>query len=268
MDLEFRDTDPLFFDLIAWERVRYLSPKLVEVTPQVLEWLSIEMATERWGLFIAAKSTLEILASHLQKFVIARGPDRHPYFLRFHDPSVLETLLFTWSEHERRTFTAPLMAIGYPDLDRLDVRLWTNRERAWWPAPEDCLLDLRAEQLTQAADKISRDLIKIIYWHLRNHHAKAVQYLERGALEERVQIGLARAKRYKLISVADLAGFVALMFELAPNFDEHPSFKQALSQAEIPADARMRYLSKMITQRDWREAQDRFDRTFWSRRAG
>jgi hypothetical protein len=268
VNLEFRDTDPLFFEVIAWDRVKYLSPQLIEVTPATLEWLSIEMATERWGLFLACEDTLERLAGHLQKFVIARGPDRNPYFLRFHDPSVLETLLFTWSEHEKRTFTAPLAAIGYPDLDSLGVRLWINRARATWPLPEDCLLDLRAEQLAKAAETISRDLVKIIYWYLRNHHAKAVQYLAPAELLVRVDVGLARARKYKLISVADLAGFVALMFELAPNFDEHPRFQDALSSTETPPESKIRHLSKTITDRDWREAQARFDRRFWTKRTG
>jgi hypothetical protein len=258
--LQFQDTDPQFFEMIAWGKVRYLAPTLLKVDPQTLSWLLNTVSTERWGVFVVSQFALPALGQHLQKFVIAKGPDQNPYFLRFHDAAVLEVLMGTWQAPERAIFTAPLEAIGYPDLQNLEVRIWQNEGAYRLPQAEDCLLTLSQEQLQLCAAAISHDLIKIVYWHLRDHHARAVQYLEPAALERRVSVALSRARKYALQSIADLAGFAALMFELAPNFDEHPSFKQVLSG---PSERKMSLLSQVISDREWAEALQGYDREFW-----
>lgn len=265
--LDTRDTDPVFFEVIAWDQVSYEAPSLVHVTPDVLSWLLNTLSTERWGLFLVSDAGLENLTRYFQKFVIAKGPDANPYFLRFHDPSVLEVLLRTWDTRERAIFFGPCLAFGLPDLDSMDVRIERNpfsvRLQAL-PRPEDCLLQLRETQLQACSEAIDRDLVKVIYWHLRNHHSKAVQHLDRSTLQRRVQFAIHKARRYALGTISDLAGFAALMFELAPNFDEHPSFKRVLLDGSLPPEAKMRRLSQVITDREWEEALRLYDRNFWA----
>jgi len=264
--LDTRDTDPEFFDQIAWERVTYEPPYLVAVTLENLDWLLHTLSTERWGVFVLSRLPASELAAHLQKFVITKGPDGRPYFLRFHDASVLEVLLSTWNETEKRTFFGPIDAFCLPNLDTLDVQLWRNtlpQSDRLAPPPEDCLLSLKESQLTQCAEAIDRDLVKLIYWHLRNYHAKSVQHLAKSVLENRVQFAMQRARQYQLSSISDLAGFTALMFELAPNFDEHPSFRRVLADPALPPETKMKRLSQVITDREWDEALELYDRKFW-----
>lgn len=266
--LEMKDTDPTFYDMIAWDQVTYEPPSLVKVNEETLEWIINSLSTERWGLFIASKLDIESLARHFQKFVIARGPDANPYFLRFHDASVLDVLLKTWTPKEKSVFFGPAVGFGLPDLDTMDSRIEWNpysialREA---PAPEDCLLNLRDQQLRLCGEAIDRDLVKVIYWHLRNHHAQSVLFLERPLLEERVHFAIQRARAYGLGTVSDLAGFTALMFELAPNFDDHPSFREVLEDPGVPAEQKMRRLSQTITDREWKEATRLYDKSFWTR---
>jgi hypothetical protein len=268
--LETRDTDPLIYDVIAWDQVTYQPPYLVKVTREVLDWIQLSLATERWGVFVASTLSMEALAAHYQKFIIARGPDSNPYFLRFHDASVLDVLLQTWTAKEKSVFFSPAMALGLPDLDTLDVKIEVNPFRgfkespAGAPAPEDCLLQLRDGQLKQCGEAIDRDLVKVIYWHLRNHHAKAVQFVDKARLHERIQFAINKGRRYGLATVADLAGFSALMFELAPNFDEHPSFRKVLVDGSVPAEGKMKRLSQVISDREWQEAAELYDREFWA----
>lgn len=264
--LETRDTDPVFYEVIAWDQVTYEPPYLALVTPEALTWLLHSLSTERWGLFIVSEASLKTLAGHYQKFVIARGPDQNPYFLRFHDASVLEVLLRTWEAREKSIFFGPTVAFGLPDLDTMDVRIEMNpfgtRGRPL-PSPEDCLIQLRQSQLSACSEAIDRDLVKVIYWHLRNHHAKSVQFIGKETLETRIQFSIRKARKYSLGTISDLAGFTALMFELAPNFDEHPSFKRVLLDGSIPPEVKMRRLSQVITDREWDEAVRLYDRTFW-----
>jgi hypothetical protein len=265
--LETKDTDPLFYDLIAWDKVTYEPPVLVKLNAIGLEWFLNSLSLERWGLFVASSADLKTLATHFQKFVIARGPDSNPYFLRFHDAAVLEILLSTWDPKERATFFGPAQAFALPDLDSVDVVIEENllRKSSDLPRPEDCLVHLRESQLKLCADAIDRDLVKVIYWHMRNHHSRSVQFLDRGGLEARVQVAIQRARTYGLGTISDLAGYAALMFELAPNFDQHPSFRRVLDDQSVPVETKMRKLSQVIGDAEWNEAAASYDREYWAK---
>lgn len=266
--LELRDTDPLFFEMIAWEKVTYEPPRLVKVPLEGLSLVLDGLSTERWGIFVVSRYSLDEIADHLQKFVIARGPDENPYFLRFHDASVLGVLLETWNEDSIAKFFGPIDAFGLPDLETMEIKLFESpvgaRSRRH-VRPEACLLDLGRHQLDRCARAIEGDLVKVIYWHLRNHHAKAIQHLSRPQLEKRIDVTVARGRRYGLQTISDLAGFSALMFELAPNFDEHPSFQRILLDRDVLPELKLRRLSQQISERDWREALDRYDKAFWTK---
>lgn len=265
--LDTRDTDPVFYEVIAWDKVTYEPPYLLSVDMETLDWFLHTLSTERWGVFLVSSAGLDQLAAHFQKFVIAKGPDQNPYFLRFHDASVLEVLLATWTENERKTFSGPVDAFCLPSLETMDVHVWNNptggQLRAL-PRPEECLLNLGTAQLGACAEAIDRDLVRIIYWHLRNYHSRVVQHLPKPVLENRIYFAIKRARDYSLSSVSDLAGYTALMFELAPNFDEHPSFKKVLLDPGIAPEVKMKRLSQVITDREWDEALRAYDRNFWT----
>ena len=72
-----------------------------------------------------------------------------------------------------------------------------------------------------------------------------------------------RARTYQLSTISDIAGFAALMFELAPNFDEHPAFHKVLIDSAVAPESRMKRLSQVITDRDWNEAQRIYDKKVW-----
>ncbi len=265
--LETKDTDPVFYEVIAWDKVTYEPPYLIPVSLEILDWLLHTLSTERWGVFMVSSSSLTDLAMHFQKFVIAKGPDQNPYFLRFHDASVLEVLLDTWSEKERRTFSGPVENFCMPSLETMDVHIWKNPNFTSvrsMPRPEDCLLTLQHAQLASCADAIDRDLVRIIYWHLRNYHSRVVQHVAKSVLERRIYFAVRKARGYSLTSVSDLAGFTALMFELAPNFDEHPSFRKVLGDPGLAPELKMKRLSQVITDREWEEALRLYDRNFWT----
>ncbi|MDZ4084428.1 MAG: DUF4123 domain-containing protein [Bdellovibrionales bacterium] len=264
--LEIRDTDPQFFEIIAWDRVTYEPPKLVQVPLEGLSILLDGLSTERWGVFVVSRFSLGELADHLQRFVIAKGPDQNPYFLRFHDASVLGVLLETWNADAKAKFFGPIDMFGLPDLEDMSIRLIESPvgSRSRKPVrPEACLLDLGNRQLEQCGQAIERDLIKVIYWHLRNYHAKVVQHVDRSLLQDRIAVSIARGRGYGFQTISDLAGFAALMFELAPNFDEHPAFQKILSDKQVLPELKLRRLSQTISEKDWREAMSRYDRSFW-----
>jgi hypothetical protein len=267
--LDLRDTDPQFFEMIAWEKVTYEPPRLVRVPVDGLSILIDGLSTERWGVFVVSRFSLEELALHLQKFVIARGPDENPYFLRFHDAAVLGVLLETWDQASCAKFFGPIDAFGLSDLETMEVYLHESplgQKSRKAVAPEACLLELKRSQLERCSAAIERDLVRVLYWHLRNHHSKVVQHIDRERLQERVVIAVAKGRRYGFQTISDLAGFAALMFELAPNFDDHPSFRRILVDRETLPEMKLRRLSQVISEKDWREAMGLYDKAFWRKR--
>ncbi len=267
-NLDIKDTDTELFEMIAWDKVYYQPPQLVEVNQEALDWLSYSLSTERWGIFIVSEAKLSQLGAHLQKFVITKGPEGSPYFLRFHDAAVLETLLRLWSDFEKNMFFGPIQTIGLPNLDDLEVKMISllkksEAVRVSLDRPEDCLIQLSVDQLSQCREAIENDLVKLIYWHLRSYHSKVVQYIDKEVLHERIIHGLKCARQYQLATISDLAGFVALMFELAPNFDQHPSFAAVLSDTNLAPEQKMRRLSQVITDREWQEALKLHGKDVW-----
>ncbi len=266
--LDLKDTDTELFEMIAWDKVYYQPPLLVEVNSEALDWFNLSLSTERWGIFIVAPVSMLALGTHLQKFIITKGPEGSPYFLRFHDAAVLETLFTMWSDFEKNMFFGPIESIGLPSLDDLEVKFFSlsiksEAHRLSTLRPEACLLHLSDEQLLRCRGAIEGDLVRLIYWHLRSYHSRVVQFIDKEVLCERIGQGIERARSYHLASISDLAGFVALMFELSPSFDEHPSFAKIFSDPGLLPEVKMRKLSQSITDREWQEASRLYAKSVW-----
>ncbi len=262
-----KDTDPEFYDMIAWSEVHYRPPYLAQIDEAEADRILTQWNMDRWGLFLVSNQSAEQLALHLQKFVIARGPDSDPYFFKFQDPAVLEVFLSTWNMNELRVFFGPLDSIITTALDSFQMERWQLQKDASvpLPEPEECLITLREEQLKRCYRRIEEDLVRIIGWHLRSEHGYLVQHLNQETLNMRVGFGIQKGRQYHLDTVADLAGFVGLMFEVSPNFDQHPRIQRILMSARIPPHEKLGYLVREVTEREWEEASRLFDGKNWPR---
>ncbi len=104
--------------------------------------------------------------------------------------------------------------------------------------------------------------------------SSVIEYLERerplliGGIEETwlrqaVRSGLARARGHQLSKPWHLVAFVALMFDVAPNFDEQPDIAQRLDQPERSADARLKAIFDPALTDAWEEAEGNYDADAW-----
>ena len=163
--LELKDTDPEFFEMIAWDQVRYVAPRLIHLSHEFLGIFLDMLATERWGVFVESRIGQRKLKDHLSRFIISKGPDSNPYFLRYHDPSVLQVLLSTWEMSDRAKFFGPIDGFGFNDLDTGEVRYCQSPispVRRKEVEPEACLLSLSRAQLELCGEQIDRDLKAIL----------------------------------------------------------------------------------------------------------
>jgi hypothetical protein len=122
------------------------------------------------------------------------------------------------------------------------------------------VLTIRNEQL--AAIRLAT-LEQQIARHLREEHRRAVKDIADGELRKLIAAGIARAGRHGIESGQAVALFVALMFEIAPNFDEHPAIRKVLSDEGLAVDARVGELAERISPEEWVAAQGTYDARAW-----
>lgn len=78
--------------------------------------------------------------------------------------------------------------------------------------------------------------------------------------------GITRARSHGLTQESAIQDFVLLMFEVAPNFDQHPAFAKALrdtAEEAIDEDARIHAILERVTVEEWNQAADRYDENAW-----
>ncbi len=99
-----------------------------------------------------------------------------------------------------------------------------------------------------------RELEELVYDHLAEENPDAFADLEDATIQARIRAGIRRARKHGLDTDGAAVAFVTLMFLVAPDFDTHPAIKQALANAALPADERIRNLFGETTEDDWADA--------------
>ena len=106
---------------------------------------------------------------------------------------------------------------------------------------------------------------------LRSEVGKAVRYAvpervtpyDDAELLRMVAIGIERARANKLTAAEDIAAFVAVMFAVAPRFDEQKEVREALDNEAFPIGERLVRVFDMAQPAAWLDAERRYDDSFW-----
>lgn len=135
------------------------------------------------------------------------------------------------------------------------------------------MLKIRAEQMQAFQVAADAAFIKKLVKHLREKHGDTGVQLPTGTflvfelseetLEAMVRSGFERARRYGFASEADLAGFVAVMLETAPNFDDHPLLQRGLKDERVKLEDRLAALLQNATEANWGVVKEDYDPTAW-----
>lgn len=235
-----------------------IAPYLVSVDKGFLEWLGAKSAKQGWGIFLASKEDLSTLRHHLRHFLKVREPEGEVWLFRFYDPRVLPHFFNGCSSNELRVFFGPVLAYGISD-DAGAVSFYQEKQIAATPPLQpryDLLFQLRDEHIRAMSPAIEADFRRRIKFHLRDEHGPAVEDMDERILEDRISLGLDRARTYGISSEVNLVTFVALMFEIAPEFDMQPTISRVLHDTqEEDVDVRMNSLFRVLSQNDWEEAE-------------
>ena len=89
-----------------------IAPYLVLLDKPTIDWISSELWTRPWGIFIYSEAARDPLRTHLRRFLKVRAPDRKPHFFRYYDPEILRAFLESCTRDELEQFFGPIKAYG------------------------------------------------------------------------------------------------------------------------------------------------------------
>jgi hypothetical protein len=90
--------------------------------------------------------------------------------------------------------------------------------------------------------------------HVNRHCYADVRNLPPSSLREMVENGIARARSRGMQTSRDVIGFVAIMCEISPSFDEQQEISRALDTIELDAPNRLDQLMDIVSDEAWAEA--------------
>jgi hypothetical protein len=125
------------------------------------------------------------------------------------------------------------------------------------------MLTIRNQQLDALRHETVRELGERIHSHLREHHSSVVAVYEDDVLEKMVRGGIARARRHAVVLESNIVFFVSLMFEFAPNFDEHPQIRKILSNELLSPDENIKRFADEVSEYDWTEIEQNKNESAW-----
>ncbi len=126
-----------------------------------------------------------------------------------------------------------------------------------------CPLIIHPKQMkvfeAHAADHFVHSLMRTA----RKDFAEQVDKLGDAELESLVRHAIERARSHGFTWESSLAGFLALMFHIAPNFDEHPAFRRVLDDKSMQEDERLEAVFSAVSPQEWEEAEEAYDDDAW-----
>ena len=125
------------------------------------------------------------------------------------------------------------------------------------------MLVIRSKQIQEFIARDEQELADVVRQAVRKANAARVEADEDTELTLMVKIGIDRARGRGLFNAEDIAAFVAIMFEIAPRFDEQPEIEAVFKDERMPPEMRFKLLFQLVPDGPWAEAGKRYDDSFW-----
>lgn len=125
------------------------------------------------------------------------------------------------------------------------------------------MLIIRKEQIQHFIAEDESQLVKLIAGIIRTGNSERVADYSDEMLEAMTRIGIERAKSHNFELAQDIAAFVAIMFEISPNFDTQKEIKNMLADQNFSGDERFTQLWGRTTEEAWKEAENSYEARVW-----
>jgi hypothetical protein len=255
----------------AEEREADTAPYLFLVDEALLAWLKETLWDEPWGILAAAATDLESLRKHFRRFLWVTAPDgAEKWYFRFYDPRVLAMYLPTCTPAELSWFHGPVRTFAVTNedggIDLLAPRAGLAPGPKGTPPPAG-LWRIRQPQVDALQVDLERNFVHKMAGMLGDEFPRFVEGLAAQVLDERIWLGLARARSHGLSRESSLASFIMMMFVVGPDFDLTPGMKELFDDETEDPDWRMERVSD-LPQEVWREASGPARAGGWKARPG
>jgi hypothetical protein len=134
-------------------------------------------------------------------------------------------------------------------------------------------MKIRSEQIDAFEPQADEVFIDSVEEHLMEEEAETtvrlplhtctVEEVPGDVLRQMIRNGIRRARSYGLTWESSLFGFIWFMFEVAPNFDEHPLIRRILASNIQPEDRRIDLLWEQISDANWEAVESDYDPNAW-----
>jgi hypothetical protein len=125
------------------------------------------------------------------------------------------------------------------------------------------MLNIRQEQIKAMLMHNEEKFIDLVVKHVQQECPDDIRDIDPVSLREMVTNGLARARSYELEKPQDLTAFVAIMFDISPNFDEQPNIQQALRDKSIPIEQGFNTMIECVPDKAWEEVETNKNSDAW-----
>jgi hypothetical protein len=125
------------------------------------------------------------------------------------------------------------------------------------------MLVIRKDQIQHFIAANDEELIKLIAEAVRAGTAARVNEHDDETLQAMVKRGVGRARTRKFDRAEDIAAFVGIMFEIAPNFDENDEVKAILGDENFPPEERFKQLFGKTSDELWQKLEEKYDARVW-----
>lgn len=125
------------------------------------------------------------------------------------------------------------------------------------------MLTIRKEQIQHFIAENNDALVRLIRQIMRECCPGRVEDYSDKLLDGMIRLGIERARKHEFEQSETIAAFVSVMFEIAPDFDEHPHIKQVLEDTNYSVDDRFFQLWQRIDEKAWQEAENKYDAKLW-----
>jgi hypothetical protein len=132
---------------------------------------------------------------------------------------------------------------------------------------------IRSRQMEVFESAAEENFVRRLTEHLLENYAKsvvrlpdqesAVIDLPKETLDLLVRRSIERARRYDLSFESSISAFSAVMFDVAPNFDEHSVSKLCLNDENVETNERLNELLKLLTEKQWEKIRTDYDVENW-----
>ncbi len=227
-------------------------------------WLRSRREETGWGIVVESRLGMMELYQMLASKLVVLDTDRVESLFRYYDPIVSRALLPRFTAQELEDFFAGISRLGLVDRERTD---WMLPSGGSGVAPGTSKpLELRREHLDRLSDHGDRILKEELKAFIDYERPDAFSGLAESTVNEMLVTAITKSRHYGLTTAADIATFTAIMFDVAPNFDQQPQIAACLSNRQLPAHLRLRAAVTECDEAAWQDAEDRANPEAWFRR--